>query len=360
MSRLYKRGDSSYYWWTTRHKGRRLRRSTKMSQKHLAKQLAEQWDLKLAAGELDFLRLSHHPSTEARAYFEQYLRFLSTRKTEKIVLTAEGVLKKFSRYLEEQGVRRLDEINVTVLNEYIDWLDCAPKTKKNHLGVISLMFDQAIKEDILTSNLARQATLPRISEQNKARPLEGADLVVIRQGAGSWSLFYEFLLHSGLRAGDAAMLTHGNIDRKKGAIVSFVRKSRRVHEFPLAEVLLKQIPEGRPKDEPLFPTLYTENERRLNNNLAKPRKYLQTLLKLAGRPKATLHSFRVTFNNILRDLGLSIEDRQILMAHSSSETTKIYTHPNFELAAEFINRLPEVFKMADPSATKRDQNVTKT
>jgi len=57
-------------------------------------------------------------------------------------------------------------------------------------------------------------------------------------------------------------------------------------------------------------------------------------------------------------LGLSIEDRQILMAHSSSETTKVYTHPNFELAAEFINRLPNVFKMADPSPTKRDSIVT--
>ncbi len=59
----------------------------------------------------------------------------------------------------------------------------------------------------------------------------------------------------------------------------------------------------------------------------------------AGRPKATLHSFRATFNNTLRDLGLSIEDRQVLLAHSASETTKIYTHPNFDLAARFVNRI---------------------
>ncbi len=51
--------------------------------------------------------------------------------------------------------------------------------------------------------------------------------------------------------------------------------------------------------------------------------------------------------------AVSLKDREILMAHSSSKTTKIYTHPNFELAAEFINRLPEAFKMSDPSATKR-------
>ena len=75
---------------------------------------------------------------------------------------------------------------------------------------------------------------------------------------------------------------------------------------------------------------------------------MQMLLKLNDRPKATLQSFRVTFNNILRDLGLSIQDRQILLAHSSSETTKIYTHPNFDLAAKFVNLIPDY------------QNVTKT
>ena len=33
-------------------------------------------------------------------------------------------------------------------------------------------------------------------------------------------------------------------------------------------------------------------------------------------------------------------DIQILLAHASSETTKIYTHPNFELASEYINKIP--------------------
>lgn len=33
-------------------------------------------------------------------------------------------------------------------------------------------------------------------------------------------------------------------------------------------------------------------------------------------------------------------DIQILLAHASSETTKIYIHPNFELASEYINKIP--------------------
>ncbi|MQY73440.1 MAG: tyrosine-type recombinase/integrase [Dehalococcoidia bacterium] len=91
---------------------------------------------------------------------------------------------------------------------------------------------------------------------------------------------------------------------------------------------------------PIFPKIHTDDELKVNESYRKPREHLQRILRDAGRPKATLHSFRHTFSDRLRDLGLSIEDRQILMAHSSSETTEIYTHPNFELAAEFVNRIP--------------------
>ena len=78
----------------------------------------------------------------------------------------------------------------------------------------------------------------------------------------------------------------------------------------------------------------------MNDNLTRPRKFMQKLLEIGGRPHATLHSFRHTFNNTLRDLGLGIEDRQILLAHSSSQMTKVYTHPNFEYALSFVNRMP--------------------
>ena len=78
---------------------------------------------------------------------------------------------------------------------------------------------------------------------------------------------------------------------------------------------------------------------------------MQTVLNAYGRPVGTLHSFRVTFNNTLRDLGLSIQDRQVLLAHSSSETTKIYTHPNIELARKYVNRIPDPRQKSDSVTT---------
>lgn len=341
MSNLYKRVNSKYYWWTTRFKGRRLRKSTKMTKRNLAKKVQEQWDLNLILDNLEFLGISKNPSIEITDYCEDYLNFIESRKSENTVLIAKGVYKKLQEYLESENIQYIHQISPRILNGYIDWLKCSPKTKKNHIGVISLMLDQAVYEEIIPESPAKNVIPPKIEKMIKHRLLEPSDLQVIWQNAGIWKFYYEFLYFTGLRAGDVAMLKYGNIDREKGSIISFIRKSRKIHEFPLAQYLLSKVPEIYDKNRTIYPDLYAENERKLNDNLLKPRKHLQDILKSANRPHATLHSFRVTFNNTLRDLGLSIEDRQILLAHSSSETTKIYTHPNFDLASKFVNKIPK-------------------
>ena len=131
-----------------------------------------------------------------------------------------------------------------------------------------------------------------------------------------------------------------NIDFEKKAIVSLIRKSRRIHELPIADILIGLLNKDQTPETPLFPKLYADNDKLLNWRLKAPRTHMQSMLKLNGRPHATLHSFRHTFNHELAKLGLSIEDRQILMTHASSETTKIYTHPNFELAKRYVNSIP--------------------
>ena len=167
--------------------------------------------------------------------------------------------------------------------------------------------------------------------------MKSIDLEIIFEGAGFYKLYYLFLYHTGLRANDVACLKYGHIDFDKKSIARLIRKSRRIHEFPLADVLINALDRDRDADAPIFPTLYDEREQ--NDKLAKPRKYMQTLLKANGRPHATLHSFRHTFNTKLRDLGMSIEDRRVLLSHATSSVTKIYTHPNLEVAKELINKL---------------------
>ncbi len=348
MSSLYKRCDSCYYWYTTEIKGRRLRKSTRMSLRHLAKKVQQDWDLKIALGDKSFLGLPVLSSGQLSTFLEHYIKFIDSRKSRKTVITARGVLERFHTYLKQNKVKMMTDITVKAVNGYLDVLDLAPKTKKNHLGEISLMLDQAVKEDVLKDNPARLATLPRMVKSDRHRLLEEIDLKIIFENAGGWDLYYRFLYHTGLRAGDVSMLTYNNIDRKRKVIKQLIRKSRKIYEFPLADTLLDKLKQAPNLEGPVFPALYSDSEMSLNDKLKYPRKYLQEILKVYERPKATLHSFRRTFNNALRDLGLPIQDRQVLLAHASAETTKVYTNPNLELARGFVNQIPKF------------QNVTKT
>ena len=180
--------------------------------------------------------------------------------------------------------------------------------------------------------------------------MKSIDLEIIFEGAGFYKLYYLFLYHTGLRANDVACLKYGHIDFDRKLIARLlIRKSRRIHEFPLADVLINALDRDRDADEPIFPTLYDEREQ--NDKLAKPRKYMQTLLKANDRPHADLHSFRHTFNQSLTELGMDIEDRSKLLAHASTATTKIYTHPNFDLAMQYVNQVPQYGEKCDHSVT---------
>jgi integrase len=339
MSKLYRRVNSPYIWYSAHVKGQRIRISTNTTKRRLAERIQDEWDLMLAKGDTSFVRKTFH-TTDVKEYVKYYTDFLESRKTENTVTIAKGVLNKFEKYLRTQGVKMLTEIEVNHVDGYIDSITVSPKTKKNHLTAISLMFKQALREGHLKQNPCEFATLPKITTVMRHRPLTADDLEVIFKNADKWKLYFAALLYTGLRAGDVALLRYEHIDSKNKRITQLVRKSRRIHELPISDVLLNAFGEIDGKEGPVFPEIYIDDDRKQNDRLVYPRKYLQSILSEAELPKATLHSFRVTYNNLLRDQGLSIQDRQVLMAHTSSETTKIYTHPNIELAAKHLNNLP--------------------
>jgi len=339
MSKLYKRRNSPFYWYAAHIKGQRIRVSTGISKQRLAERVKDEWDLMLAKGNTTFVRKNFH-TLEIKSHIRDYTSFLESRKTQNTVAIAKGVLNKLQEYLLKHSIKMLSEVQVGHIDGYIDSLKISPKTKKNHLTVISLMFKQAVREGHLAQNPCEFATLPKITTAMRHRPLTTDDLKVIFKNASKWKLYFAALLYTGLRAGDVALLRYEYIDLKNKRITQLVRKSRRIHELPISDVLISAFGDIDGKEGPVFPELYIESDRKQNDLLVHPRKYLQSILKKAELPKATLHSFRVTYNNLLRDQGLSIEDRQILLAHTSSETTKIYTHPNVELASKHLNKMP--------------------
>lgn len=340
MSTIYKRKDSPYWWWNTDHNGRRFSKSTKQTNKSLAKKITQHWDMNLMLGDLSFLGLSSNSNQQIETYINDYLLFLSKRvKSVKSLKTSKSHLSKFCDTMSQARIKLLSEVSVRNINQYLDRLEVSAKTKKNHLQSISSMMNQAMKEGVLKSNPCKLATLPKIIKNNNVhRLLKPIDLEIIFESESEFKRYFLFLYHTGLRANDVACLKYGDIDFRKKSIVRLIRKSKRVHEFPIADVLIKSLNMDKNSYEPIFPSLYNDSEQ--NDKLCKPRKYMQELLKAKGRPHADLHSFRHTFNQSLFELGMDIEDRQKLLAHASTTATKIYTHPNFDLAMQYVNQVP--------------------
>ena len=55
MSALYRRPRTPYWWWKERYNGETFYKSTKMTNKSLAKKITQQWDYNLMIGDLPFL-----------------------------------------------------------------------------------------------------------------------------------------------------------------------------------------------------------------------------------------------------------------------------------------------------------------
>ena len=91
MSKLYKRSDSSYYWWTAVLNGLRLRKSTMMTKKSLALKIKDVWDVKMVLGDMSFIKEEKKELQGIESYIEDYLVFLENRKSENTVLIAKGV-----------------------------------------------------------------------------------------------------------------------------------------------------------------------------------------------------------------------------------------------------------------------------
>ena len=92
----------------------------------------------------------------------EHLKFLSKRKSDNAVKSAQATFNKFKNYCNKSKLEKLDQVTIKVLNGFIEFLDCSAKTKKNHMGVIKRWLDQAVMEDLLPKNPALYVTLPRV------------------------------------------------------------------------------------------------------------------------------------------------------------------------------------------------------
>ena len=332
VSTIYKRNR---IWWYSRgsnHSSDHIQISLGVTQKWQATELQKELDLEYARKNLGLAPKKHILYSDCVA---RYIKSLENRgKSYDTIQLASRVLNR--RFEPLSNVIYVADITLEVLDDFIAELskEISNKTIKEYIGVIRRFLEYARKRKYITENVAMDLEGIETEPVRIYRNLTDGDLKILLTDK-TYGRYYTWLYLTGLRAGDVIMLKSNNINQDKQAIVGFIRKSRRIHEFPIHSELLKDVPNSGP----VFPGLYAEKQWQIKDKIKTARLRMQEILKENKRPHAVLHSFRVRFNNSLRDLGLSDKDRAVLLAHANTQTVEVYTHPNFDLAKNYVNRL---------------------
>ncbi len=150
---------------------------------------------------------------------------------------------------------------------------------------------------------------------------------------------------AGLRISEACSLRPADIDSGRGLIHVREGKGRKAREVTLSERLLQQLREywriTKPQGEWLFPSARSPQKHVPGRTVLRA---LHRAAKAARlKRKVTLHLLRHTFATHLLESGVDLRTIQLLLGHSSFQSTERYA----QVQAEHLRRVTSPFDLLD-------------
>lgn len=329
MSTLRKRGKYWYYYRYAHNKYFAI--TLRVFDKSSALALQRELDLKFAREDLGIRRVS---VPQTGSFFRDYALWISQTKRNSWGERIRVMLKNFTKFLNKQNKQRLDEITFEVVSAYYAerMMKVSAKTVSEEMRVIKNALEYAKASDQLEGvNIKWEMLIPTKQRVKHFPYFTEAEIEAIFASGLADVPFFQVLYYTGLRSVDVANLKRENLNTEKHCIEIWTQKEGVPALIPV-----------HPKIDWIFEIksdyVFAQYRERKGCQLA--RWHLKQFLKSAGlNDKGTLHSFRHSFNQRLFEYGLGLEDRQKLLAHSSSKSTGDYTHQNIEVARRAIEQI---------------------
>jgi len=210
---------------------------------------------------------------------------------------------------------------------------------------LSTLFATALEDGLITSNPIRGVRIPPPladdrPEEERPKALTRTELATLLSGIPEeWHLFFEFLVHTGLRISEMIGLTWAHLELEGTAKVKvreqFYRGERRTlksgagrRDIPLAPRMTERMIAHKEAhysgpDEPVFTSdVGTELIRgKVAENVLNPAR------DLVGMPWVSFHSFRHTCASLLFANGKNIKQIQTWLGHADPAfTLRTYIH----------------------------------
>lgn len=236
-------------------------------------------------------------------------------------------------------------------------------------SIIKHMFRDAYYNGLLLENPAEGLRLPSGKKKQQRRPITPLERKLTLKVAESYrgGTFVLIMLYCGLRPGEVAALTWGNVDLKNNVI--HVRQALKAdgvigppktaagyREVPIPKILSDRLKEerrgsktmlvctnsfGDPYTASAIKTMFRVFRNKMNIAAGCKTKWGRALPPLVVNDDLTLYCYRHTYCTDLQAAGVPINVAKELMGHSNiAVTAQIYTHKSdvaFNNAADLIN-----------------------
>jgi len=238
------------------------------------------------------------------------------------------MLRRLEDFATKRGFLYLTQLDVESLRDFRDSWKVGPRTALKTLERVRAFFRFALENDWIERNpakLVRGAAhikdpqkLP-FEPQEMERIMEACRKIEMPGCAGGELLSFVLLLrYSGLRIGDAAMLT---VDRLKGNDLYLYTQKSGTHVYVPLPPFVMNLMKGIKLRHGVY--LFTGPESlRMESAADLWRRKLGQVFKLAKVEQAHPHRFRHTFAVELLKKGVPIEEVSILLGHSSVRITE--------------------------------------
>ena len=307
------------------------------------------------------LRRSSEIGIDRRITFADYLATIGDRWTRGLdpTSTADGYRVGLRlRVLPALGHLPLSQITAGMIDRTIDDWEKAhsPSTIKNTIAPLVRVLDEAVRDDVLASNPARNRSRRSFGKSALIVPVEQAsprahalpDLATLNRLAQACGLVHQsysdFVLLSallasrgseiaGLRVGDVNWDTNiVTIERQtypgSGGLVTKQTKGRAARPVPILNALkpvLERLTEDREPDERL---LRGPRGGVLTTASVRDATKWDDLVTGLGLSSLTRHGLRHTGATWFADAGIPLHVLQRILGHKSIETTRGYLHPD--------------------------------
>ncbi len=361
MASLWKNPRSKFFIACfTDSKGRRLKRSTKSTDKKAALKIANKFEEESRAKRTarqarqvlaDIYKELSGEESASMTVKEFFASFIEGKKLEIGPATLDyykGHSKRLQAWLGDRAGVDISEITKQEITAYRNAVagQAGTRTTNNTLKAVKAFFAAARKEGLLIDDPAADVDTIKDRSESTRRPFTLDELrAVLAEADDEWKSMIRFGFFTGQRLSDIATLTWQNIDTAKNEIRLVTRKTGRRQNLPLPASLVAHIAGMTTADDPKAP-LHPKAAALIQaqGRAAPLSKAFATILEAAGLRtekdgqktgartayELSFHSLRHTATSILKEAGIPQSVVMDFIGHDSADVSAGYTHTGRE------------------------------